>query len=83
MTGEPSAEITGALREVLARVEMGIEINRYEFSVAVARRAREIHELTADTERKTRQRSLRAALKEIVSGTARIEREKRPAPPAK
>lgn len=80
MTGEPNAEITGPLREVLSRVRVGIEINRYEFSVAVAKRAREIHELTADSERKTRQRSLRAALKEIVTGIARIEKENGPAP---
>ena len=80
MAGKPSVEITGALREVLSRVEMGIEINRFEFSVAVAKRAREIHELTADSENKTRQRSLRAALNEIVSGAARIEKPKQTDP---
>ncbi|TET47668.1 DNA-directed RNA polymerase subunit omega [candidate division TA06 bacterium] len=76
MVGELNVDVTGGLREVLSRVKMGIEINRYEFSVAVAKRAREIHELTADSERKTRQRSLRAALEDIVTGAARIEKEK-------
>lgn len=70
------------LRELLAEVDVGIEINRYEFSVAAARRAREIHEMTSDDELKTQQRSLRKAVTQLISGSARIEKEK-PTPPTR
>ena len=57
-----------SIRELLSGVNMSTEVNRYQFSVAAARRAREIHALTADTEDRSQQMSLLSAVIQIIDG---------------
>jgi DNA-directed RNA polymerase subunit K/omega len=67
-----------SIRELLADVKMGMDINRYQFSVIAARRAREVHALTSETETKSQQRSLSIAVSQIASGGFKTVREKEP-----
>jgi DNA-directed RNA polymerase subunit K/omega len=60
-----------SIRELLSGVNMSTEVNRYQFSVAAARRAREIHALTVDTEERSQQKSLLSAVIQMIDG--RIE----------
>jgi len=61
-----------SIRLLLSEVDLGTEINRYEFTVAAARRAREIHALTADVEERSQQKSLLRAVRQIITGESTI-----------
>ena len=61
-----------SIRLLLSGVEMGTDVNRYEFTVAAARRAREIHALTADAEDRSQRKSLHRAVGEIIAGESAI-----------
>jgi DNA-directed RNA polymerase subunit K/omega len=73
---EASAEPTPAksIRLLLSQVDIGTMVNRYEFTVAAARRARDIHALTADTEDRSQQKSLLTAVSQIIAGNATLIR---------
>jgi DNA-directed RNA polymerase subunit K/omega len=73
--GVPAKPTTArSIRLLLSKVDMGTMVNRYEFSVAAARRARDIHVLTVDTEERSQQKSLLAAVDQIITGKADVVR---------
>ncbi len=76
LRAETDAKGKKSMRELLAGVKMGMEMNRYEFSVIAARRARDVHALTSETETKSQQRSLSMAVSQIISGGFKTVREK-------